>query len=79
MSLATKQTVFAVEEVEPFVGDTLENARYRACDYCFETAMEDVCKSIPMRAYYYALDGSDLSVCEHCLLHHFFGEQQGVS
>lgn len=70
------QTVFPVEEVGPFVGDTLDTVRYRFCDYCYESAVEDVWANRPLRTFYLAQDDSGLSVCEHCLEKHFSGEEE---
>ena len=68
-------TIFALDEAGPFVdhepseGIPWPWASYRSCDYCQETACEDIwsgkINQEDWRRFYLLQDGT--CVCEHCV------------
>lgn len=54
-----------LEPVDTFHKDVL-NDGYRHCDFCFQSAADDIYDNKPWRKFYKATDGSGLNVCEHC-------------
>jgi hypothetical protein len=63
-------SVIAISEVGPFVGETEETIGYRGCDFCYETACEDIwagrIAESEWRRFYEVL-GEGLTCCENCL------------
>jgi hypothetical protein len=62
-------TIFA--EVGPFAGDTEETIHYRSCDFCFESATDDIwagrLAESEWRLFYEVLGECGLICCENCL------------
>lgn len=54
------------EQVEPFAGDTPETVCYRSCDWCYETAVEDIWAKREWRRFYRVSPGCEI-VCDGCL------------
>lgn len=58
-------------EVGPFAGDTYETVRYRTCDWCEQSACEDIWAGkqheSEWRRFYEVMGECGLVCCEHCL------------
>ena len=55
--------------VEPFHDDVLEHG-YRACDYCHESAVDDIYVDRQWRKFYKSTDTDQLTVCGNCKSRH---------
>ena len=69
MELSEALETGVLKPIGPFHEDVLKNG-YRACDFCFESACEDIWNGIPdedkWRKFYFS-ESESLTVCEHCL------------
>lgn len=57
-----------LEQVGPFTNeDDPDKIYYRACDFCFDSAVQDVFAGEEEWRTFYILHPDGLSVCEHCV------------
>ena len=70
--------ITALAEVDPFARDSFDTIHYRSCDFCEETATDDIyagkLEESKWRRFYEVLGESGLICCENCLPQLFEGE-----
>lgn len=57
--------------VDPIFGDSYETADYRRCDFCYQSACDDIWSGLRLehewRLFFEVIGEDGLIVCEHCL------------